>query len=412
MIVDALNPAQIQSSNALLSCNPAHLYEDGGYYDKEIPLSDLQDVYSRLGESVKVVAQLSSAYEVCRPMPAHIAGPDKKFIEKIISHYQRLNQIRRRLAPSVLVEINNAVIWNNYLFVVHGGELLRLYETHRTNDRAGISPDHLGAALAAARQGMVIHSCSNVLFSGSIGSFNYGHWLVDDFYRLAAIPQLASSLTPFSIVMSEMGSQIDAIRKQGVLAASYGKTLGEVLLVKKSEAHFFPRLFYVTPATYHPILKHPQSLKASAEICHRAFAPGTLHQNSKRLFVNRAAADRRQLMNAVEVKALLHSHGYQELFPETMTLREQWEAFNCATHLVGIMGAAMTNILFSGPGTKALHLAPDGWAESFYWDLAAMLQQPYSVIYGEPIGDSQHHHMSSFRIDLALLSDWLKATHD
>jgi capsular polysaccharide biosynthesis protein len=269
----------------------------------------------------------------------------------------------------------------------------------------------LDAALAAARNGTVMHSCSNVLFSGSIGSFNYGHWLVDDFCRLAAIPQLTTSLAPISVVMSEMGSQIDTIRKEGVLAAGYGKTLGKVLLVKKTEAHFFPRLFYVTPATFHPSLKHPQSLKASAEICHRAFAPGTSHKNSKRLFINRAAADRRQLINAVEVKALLHSHGYQELFPETMTLREQWETFNCATHVVGIMGAAMTNILFSGPGTKALHLAPNGWAEPFYWNLAAMLQQPYSVIYGEPIGESQHPHMSSFRVDLALLSDWLNAAH-
>ncbi|AMN44602.1 glycosyltransferase family 61 protein [Rhodoplanes sp. Z2-YC6860] len=411
MIFDAFDPAQIQSSNSFLSCNPAYLYEDGGYYDRETPLSNLQDVYSRLGGSIKVVAQLSSAHEACRPMPAHIAGPDKKFIEKTISHYQQLNENRRRLAPSMLVEINNAVIWNNCLFVVCGGELLRLYEMHREHDRAEMASDHLGAALAAVRNSVVIHPDSNVLFSGSIGSFSYGHWLVDDFCRLAAIPHLTTSIAPMSVVMSETGAHIDAIRKEGVLAAGHGRTLGEILFVDKNEAHFFPRLFYVTPATYHPFLKHPQSLRASAEICHRAFAPGASHRNSKRLFINRDVAYRRQLINAVEVKALLHAHGYQELFPETMTLREQWEAFSFATHVIGIMGAAMTNTLFSGPGKKLLYLAPDGWIESFYWNLAAMLGQPYSVIYGEPIGESQHHHMSSFRVDLALLSDWLDATH-
>lgn len=344
-------------------------------------------------------------------MPAHIAGPDQKFIDKTISHYQGLNQNRSRLAPSILVEISNAVIWNNCLFVVCGGELLRLYEMHRGNDRVEMASDHLGTALAAVREGMVIHPDSNVLFSGSIGSSNYGHWLMDDFCRLAAIPRLTSSIAPISVVVSELGAEIDAIRTEGVRAAGYGNTLGDILLVNKTEAHFFPRLFYVTPATYHPFLKHPQSLKASAEICHRAFAPGAPDKNSKRLFINRAAEYRRQLMNADEVKALLHSHGYQELFPETMTLREQWEAFNAATHVVGIMGAAMTNILFSGPGTKVLHLAPGGWVESFYWNLAVMLQQPYSVIYGEPVGESQHRHMSSFRVDLALLSDWLNAAH-
>jgi len=411
MTFDAFGPAQIQSSNAFLSSNPAYLYEDGGYYDKDIPLSDLQEAYARFGKSIRVVARLSSAHEARRPMPAHIAGPDQKFIEKTISHYQGLNQDSLRLAPSILVEIDNAVIWNNCLFVVCGGELLRLYEMHRANDRAEMASDHLGAALAAVRNGVVIHPDSNVLFSGSIGSFNYGHWLADDFCGLAAIPRLTSSIAPISIVMSEMGSQIDAIRTEGVLAAGYRSTLGEMLFVNKNEAHFFPRLFYVTPATYHPVLKHPQSLKASAQICRRAFAPGASDKNSKRLFINRSAEYPRQIVNAAEVKALLHSHGYQELFPETMTLRAQWEAFNFATHVVGIMGAAMTNMLFSSPGTKALHLAPDGWNEVFYWNLAAMLRQPYSVIYGEPIGESQHRHMSSFRVDLALLSDWLNAAH-
>lgn len=410
MTFDAFDPAQIQSSNALLSCNPAYLY-DGGYYDEEIPLSDLQEAYARFGKSIRVVARLSGAHEASRPMPAHVAGPDQEFIEKTISHYQVLNQDRLRLAPSILVEINNAVIWNNCLFVVCGGELLRLYEMHRANDRVEMASEHLDAALAAVRKGVVIHPDSNVLFSGSIGSFNYGHWLVDDFCGLAAIPRLTSSIAPISIVMSEMEAGIDAIRAEGVLAAGSGRTLGEILLVRKNQAHFFPRLFYVTPATYHPCLKHPQSLKAGAEICHRAFASGASDKSPKRLFINRAAGYQRQLVNAAEVKALLHSHGYQELFPETMALREQWQAFNAATHVVGIMGAAMTNILFSGPGTKVLHLAPDGWVESFYWNLAAMLQQPYSVIYGEPVGESQHRHMSSFRVDLALLSDWLNAAH-
>lgn len=45
------------------------------------------------------------------------------------------------------------------------------------------------------------------------------------------------------------------------------------------------------------------------------------------------------------------------------------------------MGAWMCNTIFSAPGTKLVYIAPEGWNEVFFWNLADQFDHEYYVYY-------------------------------
>jgi hypothetical protein len=425
----------LRHAEEFLSCAPDGLYEGGGHYDGEVPLALLRATHRRHGQSIRTIARLAPAHQAERPMPTFLGGSDAGFLDNLTAHYADLNRSHRHLPPTLLVEIDNAVIWQNQIMVISDGALVPLYEINRAPERAAGSPSpRRGATLPD----MVVHGAGNHLFSGSIGSFNYGHWLIDDFCALAALQEVERGEAPARVVMTATSARVDHIRREGLDAASGRKAPAEPLFLAPDEAHLFPKLRYITPITYHPVLKHPHWLSAGTELCRQAFDTGaidrTLKQKARRLaragraltrrwlapddparstrlFVNRGAGYRRQLTNADEIRPLLQAFGYREVLPETLSLSQQWAAFSSATHVVGIMGAAMSNMLFAPAATRALHLAPNGWVESFYWDLAAMRGQAYAALYGEAVPDDGPQHMRSFGVDKAALAGWLEATH-
>jgi hypothetical protein len=72
------------------------------------------------------------------------------------------------------------------------------------------------------------------------------------------------------------------------------------------------------------------------------------------------------------------------------------------------MGAAMTNTTFCAPNTDVIYLAPEGWMEPFYWDLANVVKQRYHVIYGINQKNHLQPHEKFFEIPLDSLESLLR----
>jgi hypothetical protein len=73
------------------------------------------------------------------------------------------------------------------------------------------------------------------------------------------------------------------------------------------------------------------------------------------------------------------------------------------------MGAGMANVVFSPEGAAIVYLAPEGWKDPFFWDLAAVTKHHYSVVFGDPSAP-QAPSFTPFRIDreqLDIVQCWL-----
>ncbi len=82
-----------------------------------------------------------------------------------------------------------------------------------------------------------------------------------------------------------------------------------------------------------------------------------------------------------------------------------------ATHVVGVHGAALTNLIYCRPGTRVLELLSDDSAWPFYRSLCACADLPYGAVVGRTRGRRFHPMVarnSNFQVDPALFEAGLE----
>lgn len=99
-----------------------------------------------------------------------------------------------------------------------------------------------------------------------------------------------------------------------------------------------------------------------------------------RLFVSRSDANDRFLINEAELDSYLEGLGYQTVQGSRLTLDQSIDLFRRAEAVVGVIGAAVANMVFCRPGTPVLSLAPEGMDGFWYYDLASLFGlRPYDL---------------------------------
>ena len=108
------------------------------------------------------------------------------------------------------------------------------------------------------------------------------------------------------------------------------------------------------------------------------------------------------LRNDALIASFLVARGFRIVDPEGLSFEEQVRIFSNAEIVVGVMCAALCNVIFSSPNITLVALAPNGWVEPFYWDLATALGHRYVAIHGARENLSPHPHLDDFSIDFGL----------
>lgn len=383
----------------LLSCHPERLYGEGGFYDGVVSLDRLRAAHERYGHAVEVIAELFPPCSVERRPALELSAHSFEFLRTVRTYFEDLDRSARRAAPVLLVRISEAIVWNNMVFAVASNRVIPIYEFYRQNDRAEKGQQLLSRLAAAGAPETLNSTETRTLFIGSAGSFNYGHWLVDDLPALAAVDLIRSSSATLTIVCSKYGTMIDKVRTDGLRLL-----LGEDDTILRMQSRDVPlrvrNLYYVTPSTYHAHLKHPAAIDFVRSLIRRAVNPIASAVESQYLYIGRPAEFGRQLVNELDVLHELKRYGFEEYQPERFPIGQQWATFASAREVIGVMGAAMTSVLLLPPRGSVTLLAPAGWLEPFYWDLCAVRSQTMRTIYGEPVSLDAPPHRSSFRVQL------------
>jgi len=124
-----------------------------------------------------------------------------------------------------------------------------------------------------------------------------------------------------------------------------------------------------------------------------------------KLFVRRIAT-RRQLVNQTEVEDFLTRKGYVAIDPGTMSFEAQVAVFSRATHIVGVEGAAMSNLFFAPPTARIVVLgSPLVAGDPFFARFGIYFEGGYQAISGTLVDATSTDRNSDFMIDPAVLVD-------
>ena len=410
-MTDLLSPLPDgERAMSYVACAKGNIYRNGAWFDDPALLNEFFNGRSAaLGP--EIIAELYPPYGYERPLP-WLSGGRQDLLDHVATVARDTAATARCGAASVLARAANVCVHRSVLYMLAERDTRVVYETHRLIDRP-LLPLLSDTDVRAVNSRHAREERKAYLWIGSVGTENYGHWLVDDLARLQAIDEIRRSIGPceICIVMCDAGELHNRVHLESLTALCQARELGkpEIQLIGVADKAFFEDLWFVTPVTQHPVLKSPEAMNWVGDgVFGDVLSPEEVARLPSRIFVQRGATGKRDLINQAEIAGLLAAHGFVGVDTSEMPFLLQANMFRNAEIVIGCMGASMTNMIFSRPGTPSGYLAPEGWVETFYWDLAAIRKHRYAVCFGETGNQNLPSWQKNYRINPALVLEMLE----
>jgi hypothetical protein len=112
-----------------------------------------------------------------------------------------------------------------------------------------------------------------------------------------------------------------------------------------------------------------------------------------RLYVSRRKANRRKIVNELELLDYLKSQGFEEICFEDYSIAEQVFLMKNAEYLVSMHGAGLTNVMFMNPFTSVLEITPIVEKENQFrfpfWRISSILDVNYYVQFSTTVNNGE-----------------------
>lgn len=220
-----------------------------------------------------------------------------------------------------------------------------------------------------------------------VSSSNYFHWLFDVLPRIDLIRKSGQRVDRYLFrSMERTGYQDEILNAMGIPAEQ--RIYATPRFHAEAETLVMPSLVsrykwkvYAQPVTYS---------KRATEFVRRELMtklrPSQPAGERKRLYISRANAGHRRLLNEPMITAMLVSQGFTVIHPENMTVKEQIHTFASAEAVVAPHGAGLANLAFCSPGTKVIEMFSPAYTPGYYWMLSSHFGLDYRYLIGETIG--------------------------
>lgn len=337
--------------------------------------------------------------------------------EKILKGYTYKSTTQNNLIVTVpdlnLYFFEDALISPRSSAIVCGSNIY--YEAISSNERFnGVFVKHHDVNNAIVRLGEK-EIISEGFFLAGNGSCNWYHWIIE------ILPKMLFYKKEYSpkILVEESCKNIQSMAES--LQFFSKKFDVEVIFMKTEKTYLVKNLYFVNEVNklmYNAIdndLHNPplyyyrqESLKKLRE----SFLKNRTNQKleSEKIYLERKNTHR-IAKNEDSLLKTLHNQGVNNVDLVGLNIIEQINVFNNASVVIGITGAAWTNILFCEPNTKCIIFMPNNYKTyQFYGELAEMLQVEVKYLYYE--NGSDNHEKSDFVINLNELENLLVTSYE
>jgi hypothetical protein len=228
-------------------------------------------------------------------------------------------------------------------------------------------------------------------------STGYFHWLTDALSRLSMVPGLAAEsvlLLPYPCrALEYVHASLQAFR------------IGAVEFIGADEVLVCRRLMFPEHAAPSGHFDEAIIRGIRTTLVNRYRGPST-PSKPVRLFVSRALARKRRIVNESAVRDAMRARGFRIIQAEQMSFRDQVSL--CATSgvLVSNHGAGLTNMLFMPEGAKVLELRhEDDALNNCYFALAAAIGLQYFFQGCRAVDRTEDPHTADVEVDIVRLNE-------
>lgn len=193
--------------------------------------------------------------------------------------------------------------------------------------------------------------------------YNYAHMIVEVLPKLLHIR--AMGIRRFTLLFPWSGlAYLPAVQHAAeVLGLSF-----EHVVCYNNQILRVDEVLWIGPVAQHDRRKS-QTLRELAQILGPTAPASAL---PRRLYVTRSPSAIRPIANQPQLEDLARSRGYHVIDPGGLSFPEQVGLFHGADHVLGPMGAGLTNTVFMRPGTR-VSMFTNRRVDPFYYDIARLI---------------------------------------
>lgn len=240
-------------------------------------------------------------------------------------------------------------------------------------------------------------------------SDNYGHWIVDVLPKMEGVMDLYDLSTLRFLVSGTASEGVRKVYEDSL--AQLGVPPEHVVPLADTNTRV-SRLIYPAPITEPLATKSLRSMRWLERYGRSVVAShGDAATEPVKLYVSRAGYFRRRLLNEDEVVAKVVARGYQVVFPENLDFVDQVRLFSRASHIIGPMGAGVTNLVFAPPRVRLFVLATQEMTHDYFYDLVCLKGGRYHGLQGRSSGE-RPDQSSDFTVDVDLFERMLDEFDD
>lgn len=243
-----------------------------------------------------------------------------------------------------------------------------------------------------------------IVFDNYSGPNGFFHWISDGLTKLVEINDI---LKDYTVIFP------DYFRKENL----YIETLSwfdfhDVVFIPDHSSYKIKKLNVMSHVAPTGVYLRENVLKLRSHVYQKlGLTKNTIPK--RKIYVSRAKADRRFVLNENLVVDLLKKYEFEVHHFQEYTIAEQVELMNDCSVLVSIHGAALTNLMFMNTGTSVLEFRLENdYANCCYYALACEVGVKYFYQFceGESVSDVANNFNLS--VDLKKLEDNLKLIHE
>lgn len=232
---------------------------------------------------------------------------------------------------------------------------------------------------------------SGIAVFGS-GAANWYHWLIEVLPAAFLAESLPEEYASFPLLLPEACGRPGTFQDS---AALFGGSRAQTVM--PGDARFLVRdLITIDPVVQGPMNMQEGSWPGIADYSQNADVLRTYRAAildrlgltpalpSRRIFL--ARSNDRRSFNQDDLIAIAESHGFEAVYPERMSFREQVQMYAEAAFLLGASGAAFANMLFCQPGARSLiWMLPQYREFCAYSNLAAVTGVDLNYLFVTPL---------------------------